>query len=780
VSSRGSAQRKYQVICVCGGHGFPSGTASAARIMMVGKALQEAGIAFHLIHCGPSPVSINTQRSGVSEGITFEYTTCVRRPKNKLARLLVYIWAVVGLTARLVRMCGVRQDTIVYSYVMIGPMNLYVGLICRILGLPMVQELCEWWPGEPTCSAFTRWLYKRPIFRLATGALVISTEIEERVRPRCLDVNPDLLIHRVPALVDTQLFGAASPIIDRSDQSIPNFIYCGTWLKDVLFLIRAFALVRLGGYPCKLTIVGFEQRGPTLDYAIERGLSSEDIVIKCCVDRRILAAYYKTATALLLPLWDDDRSITRFPNKICEYLASGRPVVSCRIGDLTNFLTDKVNAYLGKPGDERDFADNLIAVLEDPNRAEQIGAAGQEVCLAHLDYRAHASGLAKFFVHCIESREERRSARKDASRMGRVQTILRNAFCGLLAIGLIASGRVRRARRWALGEDVVTAIYFHKPNRRLFERCIRWLTKYGYTFISANELLEILHAGKAPPRGAVWLSFDDGCKELLENVLPLIRQHKIPVTLFILSGIVEGDGLFPWLHGKTSTKMCDRSASARNSGRDSMTLAEMRQVASCPEVTIGSHTVSHAVTINLNGDKARFEFGESKRTLESWIRADVKCFAYPEGRFDGREREFLAEFDYGLAATTENNFITRETNPYLVPRFSVADEISFPEAICNMVGVWRPMIDPPISFLQRLKNWDGKKTKLEAEPRLRTPPRGDLAEVHGSASVDLRCRERWNEVTETTTVFPTPRSHRICSNKTDHRLSSHDKCSKQI
>ena len=353
--------------------------------------------------------------------------------------------------------------------------------------------------------------------------------------------------------------------------------------------------------------------------------------------------------------------------------------------------------------------------------------------------------------------------------MRRVHTVIRNAFCGLLAIGLIASGRVRRARRRALSEDVVTAIYFHKPNRRLFGQCIRWLTKYGYTFISANELLEILSVGKVPPRGAVWLSFDDGCKELLENVLPQIRERKIPVTLFIPSGIVEGDGLFPWL-----------DASLRTSGRDSMTLAEIREAASRPEVTIGSHTVSHAVTINLNGEKARFELGESKRTLESWIRADVKCFAYPEGRFDGREREFLTEFGYGLAATTENSFITRETNPYLVPRFSVADEISFPEAICNMVGVWRPVIDPLISFLRCLKDWDGKKTKLEAEFRLRTPPRGDLAEVHGSASLDLRCRQRWNEVTETTSVFPTPRSHRICSNTTDHRLSSHDKCSKQI
>jgi len=554
------------------------------------------------------------------------------------------------------------------------------------------------------------------MFRLAAGALVISKAIEERVRERCADANPDLLIHRLPAIVDAQLFATASPIIDRSDQPVPNFVYCGTWLTDARFLIRALALIKPSGHRCRLTIVGIDQSEPVLGYAKEKGLSPEDIVVRSCVDRRTLGArFYKIATALLSPLSDDDRSITRFPNKICEYLASGRPVVSCRIGDLTNFLTDNVNAYLGKPGDERDFADKMIAILEDPNRAEQIGAAGQQVCLAHLDYRAHVSGLTKFFVHCIDCHEERRSARKHTTPMRRVHRVLRNAFCELLALGLMASGRVRRSRKRALGEDVVTAIYFHKPNRILFGRCIRWLTKHGYTFISANELLEILYSGKAPPRGAVWLSFDDGCKELLENVLPLVRQRKIPVTLFIPSGIVEGDGLFPWLHGKTSTEMSDRNASARNSGRDSMSLEEMRQVASWPEVTIGSHTVSHALTINLQKEKARFELRESKLTLESWTGSDVKCFAYPEGRFDGREREFLAEFDYRLGATTENYFITRETNPYLVPRFSVADEISFPEGICNMVGVWRPAIDRVIKFLHRSNGSDGKKRERNAD-----------------------------------------------------------------
>ena len=113
--------------------------------------------------------------------------------------------------------------------------------------------------------------------------------------------------------------------------------------------------------------------------------------------------------------------------------------------------------------------------------------------------------------------------------------------------------------------------------------------------------------------------------------------------------------------------------------------------------------MSHAVTSDLTEEEARVELGRSKRTLESWTGTEVNCFAYPEGRFNQRERLLLKEFGYTLAATTQNAFVAPETDPYLLPRFSVADDIFFPEAICNMVGVWRPVIDPILEFLRHLR-----------------------------------------------------------------------------
>jgi peptidoglycan/xylan/chitin deacetylase (PgdA/CDA1 family) len=270
-------------------------------------------------------------------------------------------------------------------------------------------------------------------------------------------------------------------------------------------------------------------------------------------------------------------------------------------------------------------------------------------------------------------------------------------------------GRARRAKRVALTSNVITAIYFHNPNRRLFARCIQWLINNGYTFITLNDVIEILYHGKAIPTGAVWLSLDDGYKEWVHEVMPLIRRRNIPVTLFIPPGVVENGGRFPWLHGGLSDNL-EQSRRHAHGERDAVSISELKTMADHPGITIGGHTLNHTVTVNLLEDQTRLELAEAKRILESWTGAIVESFAYPMGAYSGHEKSALKAFGYKVGATTADAFITREADPYLLPRFSVADNISFPEAICNMVGVWRPTITP----LKNLFRRNNSSTRLTA------------------------------------------------------------------
>ncbi|HZL50093.1 MAG TPA: polysaccharide deacetylase family protein, partial [Terracidiphilus sp.] len=120
----------------------------------------------------------------------------------------------------------------------------------------------------------------------------------------------------------------------------------------------------------------------------------------------------------------------------------------------------------------------------------------------------------------------------------------------------------------------------------------------------------------------------------------------------------------------------------------------LTQIAAYPEVTIGAHSVTHPVMPNCTDEAVDFEVADCKRALESWTGKTVNCFAYPEGKYDGRERQFLIDSGYQMAVTTRSGFITRDADCYLVPRFVAGDDVSFPQAICSMVGIWRAVADP--------------------------------------------------------------------------------------
>lgn len=678
-----------RVVCICGGDGFPRGSGTAVRIALVGRALQQEGIHFHLLHCGPTPTLVNTTRHGSHEGVTYEYTGPLKRPENFILRGLVYIACVLNATRHLTALRFAQVRPAVYLYVMFGPLNLYFGLLCRVLGLPLVQELCEWWPGEPTCSPFSRWLYRRAIYANATGALCITETIENRVRQASLSANPGLKIHHLPSLLDTRKFGLQARKSSKLLGEAPAFLWCGTvngWVQDVLFLISALALVIQRGNACRLYVVGAcreDTRERIQKHIQEQGLPAESVVLTGWVEDEWLSEAYRSAKALLLPLWDDDRSRTRMPNKLAEYLCSARPVITSHVGVMQDRLNHFENAYVVTPGRQAEFADAMIHVLQNPDWAARIGAKGREDCLAQFDYRLQAENLAAFFRSCMD---EPIHISKSERLVQRARRFLRNLVCALFAMGLIATGSIYRARSRAFADGVITAVYFHKPNRRLFEKCVHWLRKNGYVFVSEQDVISFLEGKQKLPKGAVWLSFDDGAAQLMQDVLPVIKQEHIPVTWFIPSDIILRDGRFPWVQ--------EESKGTRDGkGRHAITVEELLEVSQLPEITIGSHTATHAVLPWCRTDCLDREIRASKLSLQEMLRQEVRSFSYPNGQIDPRSEKLLPFCGYNFAVTTESRLVRADDNPWRIPRFSVADNLFFPEAICNLVGVWRPSID---------------------------------------------------------------------------------------
>jgi len=113
---------------------------------------------------------------------------------------------------------------------------------------------------------------------------------------------------------------------------------------------------------------------------------------------------------LLLPLWaDEERAVCRFPTKLGEYLATGRPVITSPVGSAGSYLLSGPSAVLCPSGDVSAYADALERIIQDPLWADKTGRLGRRVAEEHFDFRTHAVVLRDFFdrvqrtktKHCV-------------------------------------------------------------------------------------------------------------------------------------------------------------------------------------------------------------------------------------------------------------------------------------------------------------------------------------------------------------------------------------------
>ena len=288
---------------------------------------------------------------------------------------------------------------------------------------------------------------------------------------------------------------------------------------------------------------------------------------------------------------------------------------------------------------------------------------------------------------------------------------IRNIAAFFMSAWFIASGRTRKIRKQAANGEFILSVYFHDPDKKLFESTVRWFLRNGFHFISVAELNEILRGRKPFPTSAVVLTADDGWKNNKENIVAVANQYKVPFTIFASTRPIEtGEGYW-WSYiskahekGAIATSVSalkkvpneERLATVAEVrktitlSREALTIDELKEVANGNYVSIGSHTVTHPILSKCNDNTAAYEITESRKILEQWLNRPVTHFAYPNGDYGNREINTLKDAGYEIAFSTIPDYIRPgdQHNLYAVPRFDVLENISFAENICRMTGIW--------------------------------------------------------------------------------------------
>jgi glycosyltransferase involved in cell wall biosynthesis len=237
-----------------------------------------------------------------------------------------------------------------------------------------------------------RWLSKR-ISSIADGIIVISSHLQGKFR--------DLTGGKIPILlrsisVDTARILYTQPF---SNGKISLF-YAGIFgVKDgVENLLEAFdSLAPL--YP-RLRLVLSGGGGPERMHKILDRMNISPFRDRIeYVGYLTEEKYYQLLCSVdipCVPRVDSLYANAGFPFKLGEFLASGKPVIASRVSDIENFISDREHAILINPGSVDEIISGVRYLIENQDRAIQIGIRGRKKALVKFDVGVQRNSLYDF------------------------------------------------------------------------------------------------------------------------------------------------------------------------------------------------------------------------------------------------------------------------------------------------------------------------------------------------------------------------------------------------
>lgn len=281
-----------------------------------------------------------------------------------------------------------------------------------------VPDWTDWWGRGGAITERTGWLIKALFGPLETffeehfrpaadGTVVISQALFERAKGLGIDEST---IVRLPAGCDTDRIVPMEKQQARTQLGVPaNKIRLGylgnIYQNDLDLLITAVERVRKNGIDCELLMAGiFKAEVP--QHVVDDGwlvrtgyVSFDDMITHLCA-----------CDVLLLPLTDSVANRGRWPSKINDYLAVGRPIVSNAVGDLTILFEQADIGYLSAP-DPEDFAYKIEKLLGEPETHEARGNNARALAENEYSWSAIVRELEDFYYATINRAESEKANR---------------------------------------------------------------------------------------------------------------------------------------------------------------------------------------------------------------------------------------------------------------------------------------------------------------------------------------------------------------------------------
>ena len=196
---------------------------------------------------------------------------------------------------------------------------------------------------------------------------------------------------------DLELF-TASPVPAEPRIVFAASLEHATAYKGLADLIRAIAKLTADLPDLHLDVLGTGSAAGGYQELVRRMGLTGHVTFHGRLEGRALAAAYARARVLALPTHYDS-----FPTVIIEAMATGRPVVSTRVGGVPSLVTHGRDGLLVYAGDLSALAEALGQVLRSDPLARRLGTAGRKRVEQELSWARQADRTVEVFDRAVHA-----------------------------------------------------------------------------------------------------------------------------------------------------------------------------------------------------------------------------------------------------------------------------------------------------------------------------------------------------------------------------------------
>ncbi len=195
----------------------------------------------------------------------------------------------------------------------------------------------------------------------------------------------------------------------------------------------------------------------------------------------------------------------------------------------------------------------------------------------------------------------------------------------------------------------------------LFAAHLDRIAAEGYTVIRLNDLVAYLIEGTPIPAKAVVITFDDGYRDNYENALPLLREHGMTATFFIVMEFI-------------------------NRERPEYLTWPMVQEMAATGMSIEAHGVDHTTLRGRSRADVEFQALRSYETLQNEVGIRAHFISYPAGEFDDQTITVFQNAGYWAGFTTIQGATQHSDDLFRLPRVRIRSTTT-PDELAQLLAL---------------------------------------------------------------------------------------------